>query len=88
MTSIIPPGKCVSGVANSECDIDEGYSTVAGIQETLLKCRVKNATAAEYADGRRHEEKAWKKLRAADAFNERPGYYTTYFNHRGEAAGR
>lgn len=48
ITSIIPPQEGYAGVANAETDIDEGYRTVDGIQETLKKCGLKNATAEEY----------------------------------------
>ncbi len=66
VTSIIPPGKGVAGVANSACDIDEGYRTVAGIQETLMKCNVKNATAQEYAQWvAERRKKAWKNIKCS-----------------------
>ena len=48
VTSIIPPDDGYAGVANASNDISEGYRTVAGIQETLTKCGLKNATVEEY----------------------------------------
>jgi type IV pilus assembly protein PilY1 len=48
VTSIIPPDDGYAGVANASNDISEGYRTVAGIQETLTKCGLKNATVDEY----------------------------------------
>jgi pyrrolysine biosynthesis radical SAM protein len=50
VTSIIPPRKGFAGVANCKYDIDEGCRTVAGIQNTLKKCNLENATAQEYSN--------------------------------------
>lgn len=48
ITSIIPPREGYAGVAHATYDIDEGYRTVAGISETIEKCGLQKATAAEY----------------------------------------
>lgn len=48
VTSIIPPKKGYAGVANCEQDIDDGHRTVAGIQDTLLKCKLESATTKDY----------------------------------------
>ena len=48
VTSIIPPHQGYAGVANSVQDIDEGYRTVEGIQDTLKACGLTPATAGEY----------------------------------------
>lgn len=48
ITSIIPPNDGYAGVANASNDIDEGYRTVEGIQKTLSRCGLNNATADEY----------------------------------------
>ncbi|WP_319200498.1 methylornithine synthase PylB [uncultured Ilyobacter sp.] len=48
VTSIIPPHKGFAGVANSETDIEEGYRTIEGIQETLKKCGLKQADVEDY----------------------------------------
>lgn len=48
ITSIIPPNDGYAGVANASNDIDEGYRTVEGIQETLSRCGLNNATVDEY----------------------------------------
>ncbi|NLO37237.1 MAG: methylornithine synthase PylB [Clostridiaceae bacterium] len=50
VTSIIPPQKGLAGVATCEAGIDEGYRTVAGIQDIFKKCGVRNATKQEYDD--------------------------------------
>lgn len=50
VTSIIPPQKGYAGVANSVQDIDEGFRTVEGIQDTLRQCGLENASAKEYKD--------------------------------------
>lgn len=50
VTSIIPPKDGYAGVANSVKDVDEGYRTVEGIQDTLRECGLINATAEEYID--------------------------------------
>ncbi|UWG98169.1 methylornithine synthase PylB [Dehalobacter sp. DCM] len=61
VTSIIPPEQGFSGVANCKHDIDEGYRTVAGIQNTLKRCHLENADTQDYnrwvAD-RRNADKA------------------------------
>lgn len=49
VTSIIPPRQGFAGVANCKNDIDEGFRTVAWIQDTLKKCNLENATAQEYS---------------------------------------
>jgi len=48
ITSIIPPNGGYAGVANASNDINEGYRTVEGIQETLTRCGLKNANVFEY----------------------------------------
>ena len=50
VTSIIPPKEGYAGVANSVKDVDEGYRTVAGIQDTLRECGLCNASPREYMD--------------------------------------
>ena len=66
VTSIIPPGKGFAGVASCEGDINEGYRTVAGIQETLDKCRVKSASARDYDEWvAARRKKAWKTARCS-----------------------
>lgn len=48
ITSIIPPQEGFLGVANAETDIDQGYRTIQGIQETLQECGLNLASAEEY----------------------------------------
>jgi methylornithine synthase len=48
VTSLVPPGEGLAGVAQSELDIDAGKRTVAGIQETLAACGLRPADAAQY----------------------------------------
>lgn len=48
VTSIIPPKEGYAGVANAVADIDEGYRTVAGIQDTLHECGLAAAKPEEY----------------------------------------
>jgi methylornithine synthase len=48
ITSIIPPDDGYAGVANASCDIDEGFRTIEGIQETLKKCGLKQANVEDY----------------------------------------
>lgn len=48
ITSIIPPQEGFLGVANAETDIDQGYRTIEGIQETLKECGLNLASAEEY----------------------------------------
>lgn len=55
VTSLVPPGEGLAGVAQSRLDIEAGRRTVAGIQETLASCGLQPA-----ATGRYH---AWVKAR-------------------------
>ena len=48
VTSLVPPGEGLAGVAQSELDIEAGKRTVAGIQETLAANDLKAAEAASY----------------------------------------
>lgn len=48
ITSIIPPKKGYAGVAHASHDIDEGYRTVEGVQETIAKCGLVQADAKTY----------------------------------------
>lgn len=48
ITSIIPPEEGFLGVANAETDIDQGYRTIQGIQETLTECELTLASAEKY----------------------------------------
>lgn len=50
VTSIIPPKKGFAGVANATNDINEGYRTIEGIQECLIRCGLQNASAIEYKE--------------------------------------
>jgi methylornithine synthase len=70
VTSIIPPKKGVAGVANASHDIDEGYRTVAGIQDTLRTCNLTCAAPQEYSRWvahRRNGETAFAKRNTAEA---------------------
>jgi len=60
VTSIIPPSKGYLGVANAVHDIDEGYRTVQGIQETLSKCHVEQATAEAYKNWVDYRKKMYR----------------------------
>lgn len=57
ITSIIPPQEGYAGVAHASQDIDEGYRTVEGVRDTVLKCGLKPATAEEYKEWIRRERK-------------------------------
>ena len=50
ITSLVPPGEGLAGVAQSELDIEAGKRTVAGIQETLAQSGLQAADAAQYRD--------------------------------------
>ena len=47
VTSLVPPGEGLAGVAQSELDIEAGKRTVAGIQETLAACGVAAAAGVD-----------------------------------------
>jgi len=48
VTSLIPPGQGLAGVAQSETDIDNGKRTMAGIQGILKKNGMEPASGQEY----------------------------------------
>jgi len=48
VTSLIPPGQGLAGVAQSELDIEDGKRTVAGIQDILTKNGLESASSSEY----------------------------------------
>jgi methylornithine synthase len=48
VTSLVPPGEGLAGVAQSELDIEAGRRTVAGIEQTLADCGLRAADAAQY----------------------------------------
>lgn len=48
VTSLVPPGEGLAGVAQSELDIEAGKRSVAGIQEILTACGLKAAGADQY----------------------------------------
>ncbi|MGI6006318.1 MAG: methylornithine synthase PylB [Ruminococcus sp.] len=48
VTSLIPPRKGFAGVANPTCDIDDGFRTVDGIRDILMKCGLTAASVPEY----------------------------------------
>ncbi len=48
ITSLIPPGEGLAGVAQSRLDIDEARRTVASVEPVLRECGLASATGAEY----------------------------------------
>jgi methylornithine synthase len=48
VTSLIPPGQGLAGVAQSELDIEEGRRTAAEVGEVLRRCGLAPASRAEY----------------------------------------
>jgi methylornithine synthase len=48
VTSLIPPAQGLSGVAQSELDIEEGRRTAAEVRQVLQLCGLQSATRAEY----------------------------------------
>jgi methylornithine synthase len=50
VTSLIPPGQGLAGVAQSELDIEEGRRTVGEVREVLERCGLEAATGQQYAD--------------------------------------
>lgn len=49
VTSIIPPKEGYAGVANPSSDINEGFRTIEGIQESLKRCGLENASSEDYS---------------------------------------
>jgi methylornithine synthase len=48
VTSLVPPGQGLAGVAQGSKDIEDGRRTVAGIAATLQDCHLAPATVAQY----------------------------------------
>jgi methylornithine synthase len=48
VTSLVPPGEGLAGVAQSRLDIEAGRRTVIGIEETLAACDLQAATSDQY----------------------------------------
>lgn len=48
ITSLVPSGEGLAGVAQSQLDIEAGKRSVAGVQETLAACGLKAANADQY----------------------------------------
>ncbi len=48
VTSLVPPGQGLAGVAHSALDIEDGRRTVEGIAQTLHRCGLAPATADQY----------------------------------------
>jgi methylornithine synthase len=48
VTSLIPPGQGLAGVAQCDLDIEDGKRTVAGIQRVLKKSGIEPASSQEY----------------------------------------
>jgi methylornithine synthase len=48
ITSLVPPGEGLAGVAQSSLDIDDARRTVASVEPVLLECGLARATKAEY----------------------------------------
>jgi methylornithine synthase len=55
VTSIVPPGEGLAGVAQHTLDIDEGRRTISSVLKVLETCGLRTATVEEYL--------AWIRLR-------------------------
>ncbi|MBC2713141.1 MAG: methylornithine synthase PylB [Desulfosarcina sp.] len=57
VTSLVPPGQGLAGVAQSALDIEDGRRTVEGIAQTLRTCGLAPATARQYRDWIREQKR-------------------------------
>jgi methylornithine synthase len=48
VTSLVPPGQGLAGVAQSSLDIDDARRTVSSVEPVLRECGLHAATKAEY----------------------------------------
>ena len=48
VTSIVPPGEGLAGVARHDLDIEEGRRTIAAVKKVLEACGLRSATIEEY----------------------------------------
>lgn len=77
ITSIIPPQEGFLGVANAETDIDQGYRTIQGVQETMKECGLRLASVEEYKQWVASEKKrgeanercsSWRKVAGCGSY--------------------
>jgi methylornithine synthase len=65
VTSLVPPGQGLAGVAQHTLDIEDGWRSVEGIARALLACRLQPATASQY--------RRWiAERRRSDSFPDQP----------------
>ena len=57
VTSLVPPGLGLAGVANSALDIEDGRRTVEGIASTLQQCGLRPATVDGYRNWLRERKR-------------------------------
>jgi methylornithine synthase len=50
ITSLVPPGKGLAGVAQSSLDIDNARRTGSSVEPVLQECGLSSATGGEYRD--------------------------------------
>jgi methylornithine synthase len=62
VTSIVPPGRGLAGVAQHTLDIEEGRRTIASVLKVLETCGLRTATVEEYLAWIRSRQEAVKKL--------------------------
>ena len=58
VTSIVPPGRGLAGVARHSLDIEEGKRTIASVKEVLQVCGLSPAATEEYLAWINHRQKA------------------------------
>jgi methylornithine synthase len=57
VTSLVPPGLGLAGVANSALDIEDGRRTVEGIAPTLQQCGLRPSTVDGYRNWLRERKR-------------------------------
>ncbi|MEX1352924.1 MAG: hypothetical protein WCB15_11365 [Desulfobacterales bacterium] len=58
VTSIVPPGRGLAGVARHSLDIEEGKRTIASVEEILPACGLRPASAEKYLSWIRRRREA------------------------------
>jgi methylornithine synthase len=58
VTSIVPPGEGLAGVARHSLDIEDGRRTIVSVKKVLESCRVRSATKEEYQEWIKYRRQA------------------------------
>jgi methylornithine synthase len=72
VSSLIPPGQGLAGVAQSELDIEQGRRSAAEVREVLERCGLQAAAAGQYAGWVQQRRRQGGEQRKASTAEEAP----------------